>query len=209
MIVIIDNYDSFAYNLYQGFGVLDPELEVFRNDRVTIPELRRLDPDHIVISPGPKDPDHAGVSVDVVRELGGSIPILGVCLGHQSIAQAFGGKVVRADRVMHGKTSQVFHDDRGLFRGVPNPFVAARYHSLTVAPGSVPHCLEVSARTEDGVIMGLRHRTLPIEGVQFHPESFMTLDGPLLLKNFLGLHANPDPPSRKEGSSVVYEGTGV
>lgn len=187
MVVVIDNYDSFTYNLVQAIGVLGCRVQVFRNDRVTIDELKRLSPARIVISPGPCTPREAGISNDVIRAFAGQVPILGVCLGHQCIAHVFGGKVVRASRLMHGKTSEITHDGRGVLSGLPNPFVAARYHSLIVPEDGIPEGFEVSARTTDlGEIMGLRHKSLPIEGVQFHPESFLTPEGPHLIKNFVG-----------------------
>ena len=185
MLLVIDNYDSFTYNLVQYLGELGADVEVYRNDRITVAEIRDLAPSHIVISPGPCTPNEAGISVPVVRELGGEIPILGVCLGHQSIAQAFGGRIVRAATLMHGKTSMIHHDGRGLFSGLANPFEATRYHSLVAERVSLPDCLEVTAHSDDGEIMGLRHRTLAIEGVQFHPESILTVVGKDLLRNFL------------------------
>jgi anthranilate synthase/aminodeoxychorismate synthase-like glutamine amidotransferase len=187
MLLVIDNYDSFTYNLVQYLGELGEDVEVYRNDRITVAEIRDLGPRHIVISPGPCTPNEAGISVQVVRELGGEIPLLGVCLGHQSIGQAFGGKVVRAASLMHGKTSMIYHDGRGVFRGLPNPFEATRYHSLAVERASLPEVLEVTAHTEDGEIMGLRHRERAIEGVQFHPESILTRVGKDLLRNFLAV----------------------
>jgi len=185
MLLVIDNYDSFTYNLVQYLGELGADVEVYRNDRITVAEIRDLAPSHIVISPGPCTPTEAGISVPVVRELGGEIPILGVCLGHQSIAQAFGGRIVRAATLMHGKTSMIHHDGRGLFSGLANPFEATRYHSLVAERASLPDCLEITAHSDDGEIMGLRHRTLAIEGVQFHPESILTAVGKDLLGNFL------------------------
>jgi len=186
MVVVIDNYDSFTYNLVQALGVLGCEVRVFRNDRITVSELARLAPERIVISPGPCTPREAGVSNEVIRAFAGEVPILGVCLGHQCISYAFGGKVVRAGRLMHGKTSEISHDGRGVLRGLPSPFVAARYHSLIVPEDGVPEGFEVSARSTDlGEVMGIRHRQLPIEGVQFHPESFLTPDGPRLIRNFV------------------------
>jgi anthranilate synthase component II len=184
-ILMVDNYDSFTYNLVQFLGVLGAELVVFRNDRLTLKDVERVKPDGIVISPGPKAPADAGISKEVLLEYGPRVKTLGVCLGHQCIGEAFGGNVVRANQVMHGKTSMVHHDDRGVFRGVPSPFPAARYHSLVVDGGSLPECLEVSSRTDDGVVMGVRHREHPVEGIQFHPESFMTEPGMLILENFL------------------------
>ena len=190
MLLMIDNYDSFTFNLVQYFGELGEEVRVIRNDAMTLPALRRLEPSAIVISPGPGTPDQAGISLEIIEQLGGVLPILGVCLGHQAIGQAFGGKVVRARAIMHGKTSPIHHDGRGVFSGLPNPFEATRYHSLVVEQASLPDCLEVSAWTQhaDGSrdeIMGLRHRALPIEGVQFHPESILTQHGHAMLRNFL------------------------
>ena len=186
MILVIDNYDSFTYNLVQYLGELGAELEVVRNDQIDVPAIAALGPERIVISPGPGTPDDAGVSLAVVRQLGASIPILGVCLGHQAIGQAFGATVARAGRQMHGKVSPVAHDDAGVFRGLGNPFVATRYHSLVIVRDTVPPDLEVSAWAEDdGEIMGVRHRRLPVEGVQFHPESILTVEGKKLLRNFL------------------------
>jgi anthranilate synthase/aminodeoxychorismate synthase-like glutamine amidotransferase len=185
VIVVIDNYDSFTYNLVQYLQELGAGVEVYRNDRITVEGIAARKPEAIVISPGPKTPDDAGITLEAVRAFSGRLPILGVCLGHQAIGQAFGGRVVRAPSLMHGKTSLIRHDGRTIFTGLPNPFEATRYHSLVVDPGSVPADLEVSARTEDGVVMGLRHRRHPTEGVQFHPESVLTLEGKALLKNFL------------------------
>ncbi|HEY9512530.1 MAG TPA: aminodeoxychorismate/anthranilate synthase component II [Rhodanobacter sp.] len=192
MILLIDNYDSFTFNLAQYLGVLGQQVKVIRNDALDIAGIRALHPAHIMISPGPGTPDDSGVSLDVLRELSGQIPIFGVCLGHQALGQVFGGKVVRAKRIMHGKTSPVHHRGQGVFAGLPSPFDATRYHSLVVEPASVPDCLEVTAWTEnaDGSrdeIMGLRHKTLAVEGVQFHPESILTEHGYNLLRNFLGL----------------------
>jgi anthranilate synthase/aminodeoxychorismate synthase-like glutamine amidotransferase len=185
VIVVVDNYDSFTYNLVQYLQELGAEVEVYRNDRITVDGIVARRPEAIVISPGPKTPDDAGITLATVRAFSGRIPVLGVCLGHQAIGQAFGGRVVGAPTLMHGKTSRIAHDGRTIYRGLPNPFDATRYHSLVVDPESVPADLEVSARTEDGVIMGLRHRTHPTEGVQFHPESVLTGEGKKLLKNFL------------------------
>ncbi len=182
---MIDNYDSFTYNLVQYLGELGADVKVHRNDAIDIGAIEALSPEGIVISPGPCTPDEAGISLEVVRVFSGSIPILGVCLGHQSIGQAFGGHVVRAGRLMHGKTSPILHDGRGLFRGVAQGFTATRYHSLLVERESLPPQLEISAWTEEGEIMGLRHRSLAVEGVQFHPESILTLEGKHLLSNFL------------------------
>ncbi len=185
MIVMIDNYDSFTYNLVQYLGVLGEELIVKRNDEITVAEIERLRPDFIMISPGPCTPNEAGVSLEVIDRFAGQIPIFGVCLGHQAIAQAFGGRVVRAPRLMHGKTSSVYHDGETIFRGVPNPFTATRYHSLIVERETLPDCFVVSAWTEEEEVMAIRHKTLPVEGVQFHPESIMTSHGMQLLKNFI------------------------
>ena len=182
---MIDNYDSFTYNLVQFLGMLGAELVVYRNDHTSLEEVEELEPAGIVISPGPKTPRDAGLSKDIILEFGPRVPLLGVCLGHQCIGEAYGGKVDRAPYVMHGKTSQVFHDGKGVFRGLPNPIESARYHSLAVLEDDLPSCLEVSARTEDGLIMGVRHKDHPIEGIQFHPESFMTPEGLQLLDNFL------------------------
>jgi len=187
MILVIDNYDSFTYNLVQYLGELGQELIVHRNDRITTPEIERLSPDHLVISPGPCTPDQAGISVDVVRCFAGEIPILGVCLGHQSIAQAFGGRIVRAAEPVHGKTSDIDHDGKTVFRGLTSPFTATRYHSLIVEESTLPDCFEVSARSTDGLIMGIRHNMYPIEGIQFHPESILTKVGKHLLRNFVEL----------------------
>lgn len=185
MLIMIDNYDSFTYNLVQYFGQLQADVKVWRNDQISVPELEESNPTHIVISPGPGTPDSAGISLDVIKRLAGLIPILGVCLGHQAIGQAFGGRVVQANRLMHGKTSSIYHDGLGIFKGIPSPFVATRYHSLLVARENLPDCLIVSAWTGEGEIMGLRHRELQVEGVQFHPESILTEYGLDLLRNFL------------------------
>jgi anthranilate synthase/aminodeoxychorismate synthase-like glutamine amidotransferase len=193
MLLVIDNYDSFTYNLVQYLAELGQEVEVVRNDEIPAAEIGQRAPTHIVISPGPCTPAEAGISVQVVTEYAGKIPILGVCLGHQSIGQAFGGKVVRARRVMHGKTSPIVHDGRGVFAGLPSPFEAARYHSLLVERESLPDCLEVTARTAEDEIMGLKHRTLAVEGIQFHPESFLTPVGKDLLRNFLTQGGAPHP----------------
>ncbi len=189
MIIMIDNYDSFTYNLVQFVGELGEELQVYRNDKITVAKIERLAPDYLMISPGPCTPNEAGISMDVIRHFAGKIPILGVCLGHQSIGQVFGAKVVRAERLMHGKTSEVYHDGRTIFRDIPSPFTAARYHSLLLEPASVPDVLEVTARTAEGEIMAVRHREYPIEGVQFHPESIITQYGKELLRNFLTAYA--------------------
>ncbi|MGD0835606.1 MAG: aminodeoxychorismate/anthranilate synthase component II [Polyangia bacterium] len=185
MLLVIDNYDSFTYNLVQYLSELGQEVKVVRNDAVTVAEVEAMKPERIVISPGPCTPDQAGISLAVLTRLAGRMPILGVCLGHQAIGQAFGGKVVRARQVVHGKTSRVFHDERGLFAGLPNPFAATRYHSLVIERESMPACLEITAKTWDEEIMGVRHKTLPVEGVQFHPESFLTVVGKDILRNFL------------------------
>jgi anthranilate synthase/aminodeoxychorismate synthase-like glutamine amidotransferase len=184
-LLLIDNYDSFTYNLVQAFLVLGAEVSVYRNDALTAAQALALEPSHLCISPGPGTPRDAGISMDMIRAFAGRIPVLGVCLGHQSIVEVFGGEVVRAGRLMHGKTSQVNHDGRTLFAGLPQPCEVGRYHSLIAAPASLPQVLEVSARTEEGEIMGVRHRALMVEGVQFHPESILTPDGPKLLGNFL------------------------
>jgi anthranilate synthase/aminodeoxychorismate synthase-like glutamine amidotransferase len=185
MLLMIDNYDSFTYNLVQYLSELGAEVVVRRNDAVTVEEIRQMKPTGIVISPGPCDPDKAGVSLQVVRELAGVKPILGVCLGHQCIGQAFGGRIVRAKQLMHGKTSRIFHDGRGVFAGLEQGLVATRYHSLVIERATIPECLEISAWTDDDEIMGVRHKTLAVEGVQFHPESILTVSGKGLLANFL------------------------
>jgi len=185
MILMIDNYDSFTWNLVQYLGELGAEVKVFRNDQVSEAEIAKLRPEAIVISPGPCTPNEAGISVAAIRAFAGKIPILGVCLGHQAIGQAFGGEIVHAGRVMHGKLSKISHTGRGVFRGLPNPFSATRYHSLAIRRATLPDCLEVTAESEDGEIMGVRHREMEVEGVQFHPESFLTEHGHALLKNFL------------------------
>ncbi len=188
-ILMIDNYDSFTYNLVQYLGELGAELEVRRNDAIDVAGVRAMAPQAIVISPGPCTPTEAGISVPLLREMAGELPMLGVCLGHQCIGEAFGGKVVRAGRLMHGKTSPILHDGKTIFAGLPRPFDAMRYHSLLVAADSIPPCLEVSARTAEGEVMGLRHRTLTVEGIQFHPESIGTPEGKRLLANFLRMVA--------------------
>jgi len=185
MLLMIDNYDSFTYNLVQYFAELGETVEVHRNDKITVAEVAARHPDRLVISPGPCSPAEAGISVAAIQELAGKLPILGVCLGHQSIGQAFGGRIVRADRLMHGKTSPVHHDGRELFRGLSNPFDATRYHSLLIERATLPACLEITAWTAEGEIMGVRHRELPLWGVQFHPESILTVAGKQLLRNFL------------------------
>jgi len=187
MLLVIDNYDSFTYNLVQYFGELGAEMVVRRNDEITPDAIAELKPERIVISPGPCTPNEAGVSNEVIRRFGPQLPLLGVCLGHQCIGQVFGGEVVRADRLMHGKTSPIHHDAKGIFAGLPNPFDATRYHSLIVKRDTFPAVLEISAETAEGEIMGLRHREFPIHGVQFHPESILTIEGKRLLQNFLSL----------------------
>ena len=185
MLLMIDNYDSFTYNLVQYLGELGEDVQVHRNDEITLDEAETLKPKRIVISPGPCTPNEAGVSVALIQAFAGRVPILGVCLGHQSIGQAFGGKIVHAKTLMHGKTSPIHHEAKGVFRGLPNPLTATRYHSLVIEQDSLPDCLEVTAHTADGEIMGVRHKTLPVEGVQFHPESILSESGHALLKNFL------------------------
>jgi para-aminobenzoate synthetase component 2 len=187
MLLMIDNYDSFTYNLVQYFGELGEDVRVFRNNKITIDQIESLQPSRIVISPGPCTPVEAGVSVETIRHFGGHLPLLGVCLGHQSLAVAFGGEVVRAERLMHGKTSKIQHDGNTIFHQLPNPFDATRYHSLIVKRETLPSCFDISAETNEGEIMGLRHRSLGIEGVQFHPESILTTPGKDLLRNFLKL----------------------
>ncbi|HEY7996941.1 MAG TPA: aminodeoxychorismate/anthranilate synthase component II [Steroidobacteraceae bacterium] len=202
-LLLIDNYDSFTYNLVQGFLVLGAEVSVYRNDALSTEAALALAPSHLCISPGPGTPYDAGVSMDMIRAFAGRIPVLGVCLGHQSIVEVFGGKVVRAGRLMHGKTSQVQHDGRTLFAGLPQPCEVGRYHSLIAAPASMPAELEVSARTAEGEIMGVRHRQLLVEGVQFHPESILTPEGPRLMSNFLGLSVSERAGPDRAGASRV------
>ena len=187
MIVLIDNYDSFTYNLVQRLGEINPSLDllVVRNDQVTLDEIEAKKPTHLIISPGPCTPNEAGISNDVIRRFASKIPLLGVCLGHQCIGHTFGAKVVRADRIMHGKTSMIHHDGQGVYRGLSNPFEATRYHSLVIQPGTLPPEFKVVAQTDQGEIMGVRHVSFPLEGVQYHPESFLTLEGIQLLKNFI------------------------
>jgi anthranilate synthase/aminodeoxychorismate synthase-like glutamine amidotransferase len=188
MILVIDNYDSFTYNLVQYIQEMSQDVKVFRNDAITLSGIEELKPTHLVISPGPGDPTSAGISVEAIKRFAGKIPVLGVCLGHQSIGYAYGGKVVRAERLMHGKTSPILHDGKTLFSKLPQSFTATRYHSLLVEKSSLPSCLEISAWTQEGEIMGLRHKTIPaLEGVQFHPESILTEEGKKLLSNFLAL----------------------
>ncbi|BAU49959.1 anthranilate synthase subunit II [Sulfurifustis variabilis] len=188
MLLMIDNYDSFTYNLVQYLGELGEDVRVYRNDQIALDDIERLEPARIVISPGPCTPNEAGISVPVIARLGGRVPILGVCLGHQSIGQAYGGCIVRARELMHGKTSMIHHAAKGVFRGLPSPFEATRYHSLVIERETLPECLEITAWTEDGEIMGVRHKSLAVEGVQFHPESILTQHGHQLLENFLTGH---------------------
>ena len=185
MILIIDNYDSFTYNLVQAFGGFGETMQVFRNDEISMDDLRGLKPDRLVISPGPGVPARAGITLSVIRHFAGTVPVLGVCLGHQAIAEAFGGKIVPAERLMHGKVSAIYHDGKGCYKDVRQPFEATRYHSLVVDRGCLPECLKIVSETEQGEIMGIRHKELPIEGMQFHPESFLTQEGEKLLLNFL------------------------
>ncbi|MEK4563187.1 aminodeoxychorismate/anthranilate synthase component II [Alkalihalobacillus sp. FSL R5-0424] len=189
MILMIDNYDSFTYNLVQYLGEMGQELVVKRNDQITISEIEELNPAILMISPGPCSPNEAGISLEAIRHFAGKLPIFGVCLGHQSIAQVFGGDVVRAERLMHGKTSEMKHDGRSVFKDLPSPITATRYHSLIVKRETLPDCFEISAETEEGEIMAIRHKELAIEGVQFHPESIMTVDGKQLLRNFVETHS--------------------
>ena len=189
MLLMIDNYDSFTYNVVQYLGELGEEVRVFRNDKITTGEIEEMAPERIVISPGPCTPNEAGISIDTISRFAGKIPILGICLGHQAIGAAFGGEIVRAPNLMHGKTSLIHHDGKTIFEGLPNPFEATRYHSLVIRKESLPGCLEISAWTDDGIIMGVRHREFRVEGVQFHPESILTLAGKDLLRNFIKLTA--------------------
>ena len=186
MILVIDNYDSFTYNLVQYLGELGADVQTHRNDQITVKEVAALKPSHVVLSPGPCTPNEAGICLELIDKLSGKFPILGVCLGHQSIGRAFGGNIVRAQRVMHGKLSHIAHEGTGVFAGLPNPFTATRYHSLVIEQSSMPECLQVTARSEDGEIMGVRHRALEVEGVQFHPEAILTEHGRTLLGNFIG-----------------------
>jgi para-aminobenzoate synthetase component II len=192
MILMIDNYDSFTYNLVQYLGEMGQELEVRRNDQITVEEIAEMNPDYLMISPGPCSPNEAGISMEAIRAFAGKIPIFGVCLGHQSIAQVFGGDVVRAERLMHGKTSPVNHDGKTIFRGLENPFTATRYHSLIVKRETLPECFDITAETAEGEIMAIRHKELAVEGVQFHPESIMTNTGKVMLRNFLDLYKKKD-----------------
>lgn len=187
MIIIIDNYDSFTYNLVQYLGELGEIPSVYRNDKITISEIEKLNPSHIVISPGPCTPDEAGISMEVVKYFAGKIPVLGVCLGHQAIGQVFGGKIIRASEPVHGKVDLVYHDGKTIFKDVENPFTATRYHSLIIERESLPSFFEISAETKDGIVMGIRHKDFKVEGVQFHPESILTTEGKKILKNFLAL----------------------
>nr|WP_277995773.1 aminodeoxychorismate/anthranilate synthase component II [Moorella thermoacetica] len=199
---MIDNYDSFTYNLVQYFLELGQEVVVRRNDAITLEEIAELNPDYLVLSPGPCTPNEAGISLAAITAFAGKIPILGVCLGHQSIAQAFGGRIVRAGRLMHGKTSTITHDGKTIYRDLPNPFTATRYHSLIVDEETLPDCLEVTARSETGELMGLRHRQLPVEGVQFHPESILTTVGKQLLRNFLAIGPFARTRNKENGVSL-------
>ena len=199
MILMIDNFDSFTYNLVQYLGEMGHDLVVKRNDEITLDEIEAMHPDKIIVSPGPCSPNEAGISVATIQRFGGKIPILGVCLGHQAIGQAYGGKVVRADRLMHGKTSPILHEQQGVFEDLPSPFDATRYHSLVIERDSLPNCLEITAQTAEGEIMGVRHKTLDVEGVQFHPESILTQDGKKLLRNF----AQRPPANAMDGAKAV------
>src|SRR3954468_16370598 len=194
MIVMIDNYDSFTYNLVQYLGELGAEVSVYRNDEISVDEIEALAPTHLVISPGPCTPDDAGVTLGAIQRLAGKMPVLGVCLGHQAIGQVFGGKVVRARQVMHGKVSRIRHDGAGVFSAIPDDSVATRYHSLVVERATLPECLAVTAQAEDGEIMGLRHRSLPVEGVQFHPEALLTQHGHKMLQNFIEANSKEERP---------------
>ena len=198
MILMIDNYDSFTYNLYQYLGELGQDVRVFRNDQISVGDIAALKPKHIVVSPGPCTPNEAGISVATVERFGGKIPILGVCLGHQSIGQAYGGKIIRARQLMHGKTSMIHHRGDGVFSGLPSPFEATRYHSLVIERESLPACLEITAWTDDSEIMGVRHRSHAVEGVQFHPESLLTEHGHKLLANFLGIRFDEPESARRQ-----------
>ncbi len=202
MILMIDNYDSFTYNLVQYMGELGAELEVYRNDQITPEEIEQRNPRKIVISPGPCTPSKAGISKDVVRRFAGKIPLLGVCLGHQSVAEAFGGEIIKAKKLMHGKTSMIRHDGKTIFKGLPDPFEATRYHSLVVNRKTLPDCFEITAESDDGEIMGIRHKELAVEGVQFHPESILTIHGKDLLKNFIDLPAEKVNEHESTGHSA-------
>jgi len=206
MIVLIDNYDSFTYNLYQYLCELGAEVQVVRNDAATVAAIVAMAPERVVLSPGPCTPNEAGICVPLIRALAGRVPILGVCLGHQAIGAAYGGEIVRAPNLMHGKVSAVHHTGQGVFRGLPSPFTAIRYHSLVVARDTLPDVLEITAETADGLVMGFRHRDIPgLEGVQFHPESILTEHGHQLLGNFLAGDLTPQPPSREEGGASLRE----
>ncbi len=185
MVVVIDNYDSFTYNLVQYIGEIGVEPEVYRNDKISIVDIEKKSPEAIIVSPGPCTPSDAGISVELIKKLGGKIPVLGVCLGHQSIGEAYGGEIVRAPYLMHGKTSEINHDGKTIFKNISNPFIATRYHSLIIKRETLPECLEITAETKDGIIMGVRHKKNPVEGIQFHPESILTVEGKEILKNFL------------------------
>jgi anthranilate synthase/aminodeoxychorismate synthase-like glutamine amidotransferase len=198
MLLMIDNYDSFTYNLVQYLGQLGADVVVYRNDKITLDEIRSMKPQGIILSPGPCTPKEAGICVDVIKEFHAALPLLGVCLGHQAIGYAFGAEVVRAERIMHGKTSQIINDGRTIFQGLPNPFVAGRYHSLIVERRSLPDCFEISAETEEKEIMGIRHKDYPLEGIQFHPESILTPNGKRVLKNFLTMVNKRQGAERKE-----------
>jgi anthranilate synthase component 2 len=198
MVLMLDNYDSFTWNLVQYLGELGARVQVVRNDEITVDAVEALAPERIVISPGPCTPNEAGITLSLIRRVAGRIPILGVCLGHQAIGQAFGGEVVRARRIMHGKVSRVHHDGQGVFAGLPNDFVATRYHSLAIARDALPGCLAITAESDDGEIMGVRHRTLAVEGVQFHPEALLTEHGHALLRNFLDPAGVPLPASQEK-----------
>lgn len=187
MLIIIDNYDSFTYNLYQYLGELGADMRVFRNDKITVEKIAEMKPEKLLVSPGPCTPNEAGISCEAIKYFAGKIPVFGVCLGHQSIGQVFGGKVIRAKRLMHGKTSPIHHDNKGVFAGLPNPFDATRYHSLIVEKETLPNCFEITAHADEDEIMGIRHKELPVFGVQFHPESILTTHGKQLLKNFLDM----------------------
>ncbi len=187
MILVIDNYDSFTFNLVQYLGELGAEMRVYRNDKITVEEAVALNPEKVLVSPGPCTPNEAGISCDIVREFGPRLPVFGVCLGHQAIGDVYGGNVVRADRLMHGKTSPMIHEGKSVFKGLPSPFDATRYHSLIIERDSIPECLEITAWTAEGEIMGVQHKEHPVHGVQFHPESILTVEGKLLLQNFLDL----------------------
>ncbi len=198
MLLMIDNYDSFTYNLVQYLGELGEEIKIFRNDKIDIPDIKKMLPDIIVISPGPCTPKEAGISVKVIKNFSGKIPILGVCLGHQAIAYAFGGRIIQAKRLMHGKVSLIYHDNKSIFKGVINPFKATRYHSLVIEENSLPPQFEITARSEDGEIMGIRHKNYILEGVQFHPESILTKEGKKILKNFLEICKEYDKRSHRK-----------